>query len=73
MPRRGDPERIYQAQRAGIFARLVREARLDRFDAEQWIVAWEVEAEAAGIARRSPGFWDEGWHWIQAMRKGPSE
>lgn len=37
MPRRGDPEKIYQAQRAGIFMRLVTAERLDRLDAEHWI------------------------------------
>jgi hypothetical protein len=34
MPRRGDPERIYQAQRAGVFMRLVNAERLDQLDAE---------------------------------------
>jgi hypothetical protein len=37
MSRRGDPERIYQAQRAGIFMRLVSAERLDELDAEHWI------------------------------------
>ena len=48
MPRRGDPERIYEAQRAGIFMRLVSYERLDGFDAEHWIARWEREAQATG-------------------------
>jgi hypothetical protein len=69
MPRRGDPERIYQAQRAGIFNRLVSAERLDRFDAEQWIGAWEREAEANGPARGSQGYWDAAWEWIRENRR----
>lgn len=34
MTRRGDPERIYQAQRAGVFARLTQNERVDELDAE---------------------------------------
>jgi predicted RNA-binding Zn ribbon-like protein len=69
--RRGDPERIYQAQRAGIFMRLVSEARLDRFDAEHWIARWEREAEATGRERGSTGFWDDAWRWIEDERSRP--
>jgi hypothetical protein len=46
MPRRGDPQKIYQAQRAGVFMRLVQSERLDQLDAEHWISRWEREAEA---------------------------
>lgn len=66
--RRGDPERIYQAQRAGIFARLTQNERVDEVDAEHWISAWEQEAEARGRAH-SQGFWDDGWHWIAERRR----
>jgi hypothetical protein len=47
MTRRGDPERIYKAQRAGMFMRLVSAERLDRFDAEQ--------SRAAGLLERGVG------------------
>ena len=46
MPRGGDPERIYLAQRAGAFMRLVTAERLDQLDAEDWISRWEREAGA---------------------------
>jgi hypothetical protein len=65
MTRRGDPERIYQAQRAGIFQRLVEGERVNVLDAEHWIARWEREAEAAGRVRGT-GFWDDGWRWIAA-------
>lgn len=64
MPKRGDPEKIYQAQRAGVFMRLVSEKRLDELDAEHWITRWEREAEATGRQRGSTGYWDETWLWI---------
>ena len=69
MPRRGEPERIYLAQRAGIFARLRDAERLGAFDVEQWIAAWEREAEATGIIPGSQGFWDAGWLWIAENRR----
>ena len=50
MIRRGDPERIYQSQRAGVFMRLVTAERLDQRDAGHWISRWEREAEANGPA-----------------------
>jgi hypothetical protein len=60
MPRRGDPDRIYQAQRAGVFMRLVSAERLDQPDAEHWISRWEREAEANWPAVGSQGYWDAG-------------
>ena len=66
MPR--DPERIYQAQRAGIFRRLVDAERLSAFDAEHWISRWEREAEesANGPAVGSQGYWDAAWRCTAA-------
>jgi hypothetical protein len=66
--RRGDPERIYQAQRAGIFARLTQSERVSELDAEHWISRWEREAESGGLARNAVGFWDTGWDWIAEQR-----
>ena len=66
--RHGDPERIYEAQRAGTFARLTQNERLGELDAELWIGRWEREATSRGI-ERGHAFWDEGWEWItQRMR-----
>ena len=70
MARRGDPEKIYLAQRAGIFMRLVSYERLDRLDAEHWIARWEPEAEATGRGRGSTGYWDTAWQWISRQGEG---
>lgn len=67
MTRRGDPERIYQAQRHGVFRRLVDEQRVYELDAEHWIARWEREAEAAGRGR-DDHYWSDGWEWIAANR-----
>jgi hypothetical protein len=49
--RRGDPQRIYQAQRRGIFRRLVDEQRVSKLGAEH-LIAWrEREAKASGRRR----------------------
>lgn len=61
---RGDPERIYQAQRAGIFARLTQQAPVNGREAEQWISRCEREAEGRALPRSVVGFWDQGWDWI---------
>ena len=66
-----DPERIYAARRASIFRRLVDSERLNRFDAEQWIEAWEREAARTGVEAGGHGFWDAGWLWIENQRNEP--
>ena len=66
--RRGDPERIYQAQRAGIFARLTQSERLDELDAEHWISRWERHAEAQGLDPTRTGRWTAAWEWIAEKR-----
>ena len=69
MTRRGDPERIYQAQRAGVFARLTQNEHINELDAEHWIARWEREAELNGPARGSQGYWDAAWRWIVENRR----
>jgi hypothetical protein len=66
--RGGDPERIYQAQRAGIFARLRDAERVNELDAEHWISRWEREAEASGRAR-DDHYWSDAWEWIAERRR----
>jgi hypothetical protein len=61
-------ERIYGAQRAGVFRRLVDAERVNELDAEHWIARWEREAEATGPERGSVGYWDEAWVWIAEQR-----
>jgi hypothetical protein len=70
MTRRTDPERIHQAQRAGIVRRPVDAERLDELDAEHWITRWEREPEEVGISRGTVGYWDEAGRWIAEQ---PSE
>jgi hypothetical protein len=65
MPRRGDPDLIYRAQRAGIVARLRDAERLGELEAERWISRWEREADGNGPAVGSQGYWDAGWRWIE--------
>ena len=51
MSRRGDPERIYQAHRAGTFARLTQNEDVDDLEAEHLIARWERHAEAEAPSR----------------------
>ena len=66
--RRGHQERIYQAQRAGIFARLVTSERVSEIDAEHWISRWEREADASG-RQRDDHYWSAAWDWITEQRR----
>jgi hypothetical protein len=59
MPRRGDPELIYRAQRAGILMRLTRSERVNELDTEHLIPQWEREAEATGRSRTESSYWDD--------------
>jgi hypothetical protein len=68
VPRRRDPEKIYRAQRTGIFRRLVDAERLDELDAEHWIARWERVAEELELRRGSHEYWDEGIRWIEGNR-----
>ncbi len=65
--RRGDPDRIYQAQRAGIFARLTQGERLSQLEAEEWISRWESHTKTEGITHVH-AFWDAAWDWIAEQR-----
>jgi len=51
MTRRPDPERIYQARRAGHLSRLMAEGHLSEGRAERWLAAWESEARDRGLDR----------------------
>jgi hypothetical protein len=76
MNRRGEAEPTYEGLRAGIFNRLVDEERVGLMDAENWLRAWEAEAEEIGWPRGSQSFWDDGWRWIieeRALQRGSSD
>lgn len=68
MSGRGDPEPGYEAQRAGLFNRLVDEERIGLLDAEYWLRAWEAKTDEIGRPRDSMDYWDEGWRWITGER-----
>lgn len=72
MARHQDTERIYQAQRVGVFARLTTQEQVNELEAEHLIAQWEHEAEAAGRAKGSPRYWDDAWTWIEDKRKPPT-
>ena len=55
--RRADPERIYQAKRAGFVARIA--DRVGRERAEALIAALEREAASLGLGHGSVEFWRE--------------
>ena len=63
--RRGDPERIYQAQRAGIRQRIVRNWRQSEDTADALLLQWEIEAPTHGLRRGDPRYWDEAAAWIE--------
>ena len=66
MARPADPERIYQAGRAGIRNRLIG-AGLREVTADDWIARWVAHARQHGVARDGR-YWDSGWNWICEQR-----
>lgn len=69
MARRPDPLRLSAAHRAGLFQRLVREARLSEYTAELRITAWESEADQGGLDARPGEWWAPAWDWINEQRQ----
>lgn len=57
--KRGDPERIYLAQRAGFIERAVSRGEATRERAEAVVDALEAECSALELERGSPEFWRE--------------
>lgn len=70
MSRRADPERIYVARRAAVFAKLTGPGVIDELEAEHRIAAWEREAERQGLDRLTAAFREAGDRWIAAQRWG---
>jgi hypothetical protein len=66
--RRADPERIYLARRAEVFAKLTQTGAIDELETEHRISAWEREAERQILERLTPAFWDAGERWIAEER-----
>jgi hypothetical protein len=57
--RRGDPERIRQAQRAGFIARLGSTRAIDRDRAGQIVAKLEAELTREGLDHASPDWYRE--------------
>jgi hypothetical protein len=71
MARQPDPERIYQARRAALHARLTQEDRMAPELAEVWVATWEVEAASRRLERHSPAFWAGAHDWVLERRRRP--
>jgi hypothetical protein len=68
MSRRADPQRIYEAQRAGIRQRLIVQGVIPA-TADSWITAWEAETSGREDLGRGGRYWDAGWNWIAEERE----
>lgn len=72
LTRRGYQKANYQAQRAGLFHRLVKNGRLSQVEAEDLIARWEREADISGTKRGSRMYWAIAWDWIEGQRNPPT-
>ena len=70
MARRSDPERILEAQRAGVRARLTGVGMTPE-TAERWLDAWILEATGRELAKDG-AYWDAAWDWIVAAQAARS-
>ena len=57
MSRRADPDRIFDAQRAGIRAD---RDRNEPETADRWLDAWGLEAAGRGLSRDEAYYWADG-------------
>jgi len=64
MGRRSTPERIYEARRAAMIARLTQVARRSPEAAEALVAGWEADAARRGLDRFSDAFRDESEAWL---------
>jgi hypothetical protein len=67
MARRRDRERIYEARRAGLVARLM-SSGVAEDRALALVDAWEAQATASGLVRDGEAYWDEAWPWLEPRR-----
>ena len=55
--------RLHAARRKGLLRRLVDDQRMFAPRAENWLVAWEAEADRTGV-EPGPEYWRQGYRWI---------
>jgi hypothetical protein len=64
--------RIWQAQRAGLAARLRETVRLSAERTEALLLRWETEASVRGLTVQSDGYWSSAESWIaDRLTSGP--
>lgn len=63
MSRRADPDRIFTARRIAVRNRLVGDGWSEE-TAEQWVAAWQVEADRQGLERANPDYWKGAAYWV---------
>jgi len=61
-------QRIYEAQREGVFRRLC-DGGLSERRARALINGWEQEARTRALTPLGPGYWREGLDWIAEQRQ----
>ena len=66
MARRGDPDRIFEAQRAGVRARPIGTDRVQPETADRWLDVWAIEAATRDLPR--DGAYRNAAYWIAAER-----
>jgi hypothetical protein len=62
-------DRIYQAKRSGLVARIAHAVGPER--AETLMAAWECEADSLGLPRDSQAFWAEVEPWMAKAATPP--
>lgn len=60
-------QRIYEARRAGLLARLADTLEPER--SEVLVRAWEEEAERRGLTRGADGFWQQADAWLRLQQR----
>jgi hypothetical protein len=68
MTRRSTPERLHAARRIAVRNGLT-DHGMPLELAERWCDAWEREADAHGLDRQSPTYWDGAGGWIEGRRQ----
>ena len=63
--RRADPQRVFEAQRAGVRARLIGTDRMPPEPADRWLDAWVLEAATRDVPRYG-AYWNAAYDWIAA-------